>query len=257
VRPVTTYRELLAPLTLRRRARLELYGRIARRIAFGGRGDGIRFLYYHHVFDDEIAGFERQLDRLARRGPFLSLDEAVDRLASGSPIRGRAWCVTFDDGFRNQLANAVPALAARGISAAFFVPVDFVGAPPERSAGLGATGYPPVEFLTWDECRRMAAAGMTIGSHGVAHVDLGRLDDAAAEVEIAESRRRIESALGRPCRHFSAPWGRPENYRPDRDPALARRHGYASFLTTLRGTMRAGSSPYEIRRLHAIAAWDA
>lgn len=257
MRPINTYREFLARLTIRQRVRLELYGRVARRLAFGGRGDGIRFLYYHHVFDDEVPGFERQLDRLSRRGPFLALDEAVERLASGSPIRGRAWCLTFDDGFRNQLANAVPALAARGIPAAFFVPADFVGAPPERSAALGSSCYPPVEFLTWDDCRRMVAEGMTIGSHGVGHVDLGRLDDAAAEVEFAESRRRIESALERPCRHFSAPWGRPENYRSDRDPALARRHGYASFHTTLRGTMRTGSSPYEIRRLHAIAAWDA
>jgi peptidoglycan/xylan/chitin deacetylase (PgdA/CDA1 family) len=256
VRPVTTYREFLAPLSPRQRLRLTLYGRVARRLAFGGGGDGIRFLYYHHVFDDEVAGFERQLDRLARRGAFVSLDEAVERLRSGAPIRGRLWCVTFDDGFRNQLANAVPALRARGIPAAFFVPVDFVGAPPERSRDLGSTGYPPVAFLTWEECREMAEGGMTIGSHGVAHKDLGRLDDAAAETEIADSRRRIEAALGRPCRHFSAPWGRPENYRRERDPELARRHGYASFHTTLRGTMQAGSSPYEIRRLHAIAAWD-
>ena len=252
----TTYVEYIGRLSPLQRARLAAYARIARRIAFSGRRDGIRFLYYHHVFDDEIRGFERQLDRLRRQGEFLSLDDAVELLRSSRPIRGRYYCITFDDGFRNHWSNAVPVLAAREVPAAFFVPVNFVDGSPDTATRIGRGTYPPVEMLSWEDCCRMIEAGMTIGSHGLDHLDLGRLSDPQAEHEIGESKRIMEQALGAPCRHFSAPYGRPENYRRGRDPAIAEHVGYASFHTTLRGAMRKGDSPFEIRRLHAVACWD-
>ncbi len=56
------------------------------------------------------------------------------------------------------------------------------------------------------------------------------------EREIAVSRTVLESALGRPVRHFACPWGVVErDYRPGRDPGLALAHGYATFFTTRRG----------------------
>jgi peptidoglycan/xylan/chitin deacetylase (PgdA/CDA1 family) len=256
MKPATTYLGYISLLSRVQRARLAVYGRVAHRIAFSGRRDGIRFLYFHHVFDDEIRGFERQLDRLARLGEFLSLDEAVGALSSGRRIRGRYYCITFDDGFRNHWSNAVPVLAARDVPAAFFVPVNFVDGPPETATRIGQVSFPPVEMLTWDDCRSMVENGMTVGSHGLDHLDLGRLADPQAEHEIGESKRAMERVLGAPCRHFSAPYGRPENYRRERDPGIAERFGYSSFHTTLRGAMREGDSPFEIRRLHAVAHWD-
>jgi peptidoglycan/xylan/chitin deacetylase (PgdA/CDA1 family) len=256
MKPATTYLDYIGLLSPRQRARLAVYQRIAYRIAFAEWCDGIRFLYYHHVFDDEIRGFERQLDRLAGRGEFLSLDDAVDLLTTSRAIHGRFYCITFDDGFRNQWINAVPVLASRGVPATFFVPVNFVDAPPESATRICRSKYPPVEMLTWHECRSLVVAGMTVGSHGLDHLDLGRLPDPQAEHEIGGSKEAVERELGAPCRHFSAPYGRPENYRRERDPAIAKRLGYSSFHTTRRGAMKAGESPFEIRRFHALAYWD-
>ena len=75
------------------------------------------------------------------------------------------------------------------------------------------------------------------------------------EGELRESKSRIEAELQRPCKHFACPWGRPGvDFDPEVHPALARRVGYASFLTTRRGANAAGTSPFAIRRDHFTAA---
>lgn len=62
--------------------------------------------------------------------------------------------------------------------------------------------------MTWDEIRELAKDPLvTIGAHTVSHHALAKLPEAAARHEMTESIRRIEAELGRPCRHFSYPYG--------------------------------------------------
>ncbi|MCC7418392.1 MAG: polysaccharide deacetylase family protein [Acidobacteria bacterium] len=259
---VTTYR------ARRSRAALDVLRRGARDAAIFGlsltrsiptSSDWIRFPYYHHVFDDERAGFEAQLRYLRNFGDFISLDDAAVYLDADPPPAGRYFCVTFDDGFRNHLANAVPILVAARACAAFFVPTGFIGASSEEAARLGYYGRlssPPVEMMTWDDCRRLQGAGMIVGSHGVSHARLRDLETAEAEREMRESKAAIERALGIACRHFCAPYGMPgADFDPDRDPRLAREAGYRTFLTTARGSLRRPPSPLAIERDQAVAAW--
>ncbi|MFN2382781.1 MAG: polysaccharide deacetylase family protein [Gemmatimonadota bacterium] len=252
------YRQFVSGYSRARSLRAALYNRVARRLAFRRPGGTtwIRVLYYHHVFDDERAGFRRQLARLANDSDFLSLDDAVEQLRGQAPVRGRFTCVTFDDGFLNHARNAVPALVEWKVPAAFFVPVGYLdGAAAEDFFPNG--GHPPVDFLSWGDCRAMRAAGMTIGSHTVRHARLAALTRAEAETELRESKRRLEAELGSPCLHFAAPWGRARDIVPDRDAALAEEAGYHSFLTTRRGVLRDGGSAFAVPRLHAVAHWDA
>lgn len=225
--------------------------------------DAVHFPFYHWVLDDERSGFEQQLRDLKQLGEVISLDAAVSLLTSPEPIRGRYFCITFDDGFRNNLINAVPILVDLELSAAFFVPTDLIGLDLDDDWEIigrhyaGATGgyRQYFEYMTWDECRQMHAAGMTVGSHTCGHVRLADLDDAAAEHELDESKRIIEEQLQTPCRHFAAPFGRPgRDYLPERDPEVARRLGYESFLTTYEGPNRQGDTPFEMRRNDVLAA---
>jgi peptidoglycan/xylan/chitin deacetylase (PgdA/CDA1 family) len=55
----------------------------------------------------------------------LPLAEAATRLANGS-LPARSACITFDDGYINNLTVAAPILAARGMSATFFITTDFI-----------------------------------------------------------------------------------------------------------------------------------
>ena len=220
----------------------------------------VRFPYYHHVFDDERHGFARQLDYLREFGEFLSLDDVVHLLESGDVIDGRYFCITFDDGFKNCLTNALPILLDRGVSAAFFVTAGYIGSDIEkdREKLLGFFDHAPVlmEFLSWEECSEMSAAGMTIGSHTVNHARLAELADADARQELDTSKAMIAENLGQACDHFCCPFGIPgRDYNVERDPGLAMAAGYKSMLTTERGATRRGDPPHQIRRDHTLANW--
>lgn len=225
------------------------------------RRDGwVRFPYYHHVFDDERAGFERQLRYYRNIGDIIGIDDAVAMIDAGTPIDGRYICITFDDGFKNWIENAVPILAGEDAVAAFFVATGYIGTDLERDRDRLLAFYDDgerlMEFLTWDDCRQMTAAGMTIGSHSEGHVHLKDLSDADALAELARSRETIERETGAPCRHFCCPFGRAGiDYEPDVHPALARDAGYVSFLTGHRGANTQGGSAFDIRRDHVLANW--
>ena len=218
----------------------------------------ILFLCYHWVLDDEREAFRRQLKFLRRYGDFISLDDAVAALKSPNGIGGRYFCVTFDDGFKNFFTNAVPVLKEMDVPAAFFLPTEYIGldldAHWEQIEPFYKRSYVDnerqFEFLDWDECRQMAAAGFTLGSHTHSHRRLTDLQPAEAELELSLSKQIIESQLGRPCRHFCCPWGKPnKDFDPALHPDMARRLGYVSFLTTKLGWNLPGDSAFGIARI--------
>ena len=264
MRPARLYGDLVGHHSARQKLRglardVTVFGLSMGRSIAGSNG-WIRFPYYHHVFDDERAGFETQLDYLARFGEFISLSDVVTLLQSGDAIDGRYFCVTFDDGFKNCLTNALPILLEQKISAAFFLATNYIDSDPQadRERLLDFFDHRAVlmEFLNWDDCRTMADAGMEIGSHTLSHSRLANLDEAGVRRELSESKRLIEAELGRPCDHFCSPIGIPgRDFIVKRDPALARETGYRSMLTTERGAMRAGGDPYHMKRDHVQANW--
>ncbi len=227
------------------------------------RGNGwIRFPYYHHVFDDERAGFARQLDYFARFGEFISLSDAVKLLESGDPIDGCYFCITFDDGFSSCLSGATPILAERNIPALFYLVTGLMGqslTPDEKIArdvfafaGRGTT----LDFLSWDDCRDMARAGMNFGSHTASHARLTALSPEAADQELRGSKRAIENELDQDCDHFCAPYGiSGQDFDPARDATLASDAGYRSFATGTRGAMRQGDDALSLKRDHIVANW--
>jgi len=262
--PIRTYRDFIAGRSALASARDVARDALLRVLAAGrspkSSSGWIRFPFYHHVFDDERRDFARQLDFMAAHGDFIGLDDAVAMLESGEAVDGRYFCLTFDDGFKNCVANAAPILADKKAPATVFVVTRYVGATPERDRELLKRFYSAgdrlIEFLDWDDCRRMVAAGFGVGSHTVNHAHLADLDGPAVEAELRDSKARIEAETGRPCRHFCCPFGRADvDFIPGRDPEIARRVGFASFLTGHRGANRRGDSPLFVRRDHLLAAW--
>lgn len=94
--------------------------------------------------------------------------------------------------------------------------------------------------MSWDELRAFAADPLvTIGAHTVTHCNLARQPEAAARVEMADSRARISAALGREVRHLAYPYG----YRAaaaGREFALAAALGFATAVTTRPGAIFSG-----------------
>ena len=74
----------------------------------------------------DVAEFQAIAKLLSERVNVLRLSEAVERLRQGS-LPPRAVCITFDDGYANNIHNALPVLAEYGLVAAFFLTVGMLG----------------------------------------------------------------------------------------------------------------------------------
>lgn len=93
--------------------------------------------------------------------------------------------------------------------------------------------------MDWDELRALAADPLvTIGAHTCSHFALARLDEAQARAEMQGSATRLAAELGRPCRHFSFPYGDDTSAGP-REFRLARELGFKTAVTTHKGVVGA------------------
>jgi peptidoglycan/xylan/chitin deacetylase (PgdA/CDA1 family) len=70
--------------------------------------------------------FTRQLSTLRRFTNIVPLEPALDALASGRPLPPRAVAITFDDGYRDNLALAVPVLERLEIPSTIFLVPQFL-----------------------------------------------------------------------------------------------------------------------------------
>ena len=82
----------------------------------------VRILMYHRFPKD--SRFEAQCAHLRKHYAPVSLTEAADRLRDGKPIRERLVVVTVDDGYRDFLENALPALRRYDIPSTVFLTTD-------------------------------------------------------------------------------------------------------------------------------------
>ncbi|MCK9259472.1 MAG: polysaccharide deacetylase family protein [Azoarcus sp.] len=79
------------------------------------------------LFPDEvdIERFSQILDWIGAWFNVVPLSRAVDDLAAGT-LPARAAAITFDDGYADNLLNAAPCLAERGMPASFFIATGFL-----------------------------------------------------------------------------------------------------------------------------------
>ena len=88
--------------------------------------------------------------------------------------------LTFDDGNESDFTIALPLLVERERKAAFFVCAGRIGQP---------------QYLDAGQIRAMAAAGMTIGSHGFDHLHWPEADASQLDHELSGSKKVIEAIV--------------------------------------------------------------
>jgi peptidoglycan/xylan/chitin deacetylase (PgdA/CDA1 family) len=72
------------------------------------------------------AAFAEQMEWIARAYQPVTLDEVASSLEGGRPMPARGVLITFDDGYADNYAFALPVLNRLGMKAAFYVTVDCV-----------------------------------------------------------------------------------------------------------------------------------
>ena len=157
-------------------------------------------LYYHSIPDDQKRAFAHQMDVVSNSTIPVPV-QPVPQLLPGK----RYSAITFDDGFENIISNAVPELEKRGIPAAVFLTVKYLGqfavwwppGTPERQQNIA-----PVE--KW---RQLPADLISIGSHTLTHPYLSSLSEPGARMELFESRAMLQDLFKRKIGILSFPYG--------------------------------------------------
>ncbi|MCW5765764.1 MAG: polysaccharide deacetylase family protein [Phycisphaeraceae bacterium] len=196
----------------------------------------VQFIYSHHLFEDEVPGFERLIRSLRREYEFVSHSRAVELLRSGMVDRPYA-ALSFDDGLAN-MAVAGDILHKMGIPACFFVCPGMVGQTDRATVARWCRSNlnkPPAPLLNWTQIQRLLDQGHEIGSHTHTHVNLGRVSATEAEHELGASREELLRRLGpASARHFAWPFGW-FHHMTSAAAAFAYRVGYESCAAAMRG----------------------
>ncbi len=224
--------------------------------------DGLIVLTYHRVNgdvpDDSLVvrprEFARQMAFLklySRKFEVVGLDEALDYLngnvGRGTSPSGRLRfaphldvgrmstkvLITFDDGYRDNYEEALPALKRCGFPAVVFMTAGNIG----KDGWLGA-----------EEMKEMLDHGVEFGAHTVAHPHLTEIGREEARSEIARSKDRVQNATAREVRAFCYPYG-------DHDEeikGLVKEGGYSCAFSVKVGVNRPGQDVFAIKRLDVL-----
>ena len=222
-------------------------------------GDGSRalvVLMYHKVNDEPensvtipVSLFDEQLAQLAELGYTpVSLDDVLDYYVEGKPLPPHAVLITFDDGYRDNLRNAVPLLRKHGYPAVLFVPIGYLDGtrPLPHDEHLASRGLVN-PTLDWEELAELESAGIRVESHGIGHRPLADLEVDEAAREIALSKLRLEERLGRSVRAFAYVKGSEAHYRLVHL-SLLRQAGYDLAFTSISGANGPQTDPLQLHR---------
>jgi peptidoglycan/xylan/chitin deacetylase (PgdA/CDA1 family) len=182
--------------------------------------------------------FSWHLDLIAAHGATtLTVSGFVDALSrSGTGLPGRPVLITFDDGFADFGATALPALRERDMVATLYPITDFVG---RRSPG----GAP---MLGWDDlCELGVSDDVEMGGHTVTHPQLDAIPAARARVEIAQCKATLEDRLGTPVRSFAYPHG----YSSAAVRTMVREEGFDSACAVKNAFSSADDDRFALARL--------
>ena len=146
--------------------------------------------------------FDAQMEYLKKKGYEIITFKDI---AEGTVKDGRKKVIiTFDDGYKNNYTEAFPILKKYGFRAVFYVVSGALG---EKNLWHNPETEAPLEMMSADEIKEMAAAGMEIGGHTVSHKNLLCAEAAEAEREIFENKEELEKLTGEKMLSFSYPYG--------------------------------------------------
>lgn len=162
---------------------------------------GVPVLNYHQVNNKfqtcltmKPENFEEQIKYLHDNDYHaITLAEFDEYMNGEGELPDRPVLITFDDGYVDNYEHAYPILKKYHMFGTIFLITSLVDTP----------GY-----VTWSQVQEMSKDGMEFGSHTVSHKPLTSYDQAGVQRELRESKKIIESKLGKKCAFIAFPEGK-------------------------------------------------
>jgi peptidoglycan/xylan/chitin deacetylase (PgdA/CDA1 family) len=222
-----------------------------------GDGDGtLRVLMYHKINDVEnnplsvpVSLFDEQMALLKERGyNVVDLQTVLDHYLSGRPLPPRAVLITFDDGYHDNVENALDVLGRHGYPAVLFVPIGFLDTTlplphEERLAQRGIVN----RTIDWNDLPELERRGVRVEAHGISHRPLADLEVDEAAREIVLAKLKLEEALGREVKAFAYVKGSEAHFKPVHL-SLLRQAGYQIAFTSVSGANSPRTDPLRLHR---------
>ncbi len=185
--------------------------------------------------------FARQmatLKMLGYRG--LSMTDLMPYLRG--EISGKVVGITFDDGYLNNLTNALPVLQKHGFTSTCYVVDGLLG---KTNVWDEAIGIAQTPLMTADQLLQWQAGGQEVGAHTPDHFDLLSVSEIAAWKQIATSKTTLQTLLGKPVSHFCYPYGKFD----ERHSTMAKQAAYETATTTVRSRVHAAANMLALPRV--------
>ena len=158
---------------------------------------------------------------------------------------GKIVGITFDDGYQNNIANALPVLTRQGFSSTCYAVSGLLGQTNVWDKHLGIAQVP---LMTKAHIRQWVAGGQEIGCHTHQHLNLLSADDATCRVDIAVGKKTLEVVANQPVDHFCFPYGRYEQ----KHAVMAEEAGFKTATTTQRSRCHAQADLLQLPRVPVL-----
>jgi peptidoglycan/xylan/chitin deacetylase (PgdA/CDA1 family) len=160
----------------------------------------------------------------------------------GAALPERPIVLTFDDGFADFLAEALPILQQYNFTATLYIATGFIGS---TSRWMQREREATRPMLTWDQVSEINANGIECGGHSHWHRQLDLLSLTEARDEIVRSKKLLEDHLGQEISTFAYPHG----YHSTAIKRLVREAGYTSACAVVYAMSSTTADPFALARL--------
>lgn len=180
-----------------------------------------------HLLAVGLYKFEKQLSYIKKHFTTISLREMSEQLKSKRLKKGSV-AITFDDGYADNFINALPILEKLQIPATIFVTAGMIGKTEPFFWDKETKTEERGRSLTENELIELSKNQLIeIGAHTMTHPHLSSLKKEEQEIEILESKRKLESIIKKPILSFAYPFGTKSDFNYDTLKIVGENFGYA------------------------------
>jgi peptidoglycan/xylan/chitin deacetylase (PgdA/CDA1 family) len=195
-------------------------------------------LMYHSIDKEKLKrlkgirvspkNFEKQIAYLSKnRYKSYTLCEMIEQREN---LDSKSIVITFDDGYKDNLTNALPILKKYNFKATVFIIINRFNNDWSRHRREKNTGIvDKIDKLSDKDIESLIKSGLVeIGAHTLNHKNFLKMEEDEKIHEIRESKKILQERFGIECKTFSYPFG----IYKDKDEELSKEAGFIGAVTT-------------------------